>query len=490
MDISRLSGDELVAHLSSGDLKARDCTEHFLGRIERENNSLNAFVSTSDSAIQTAEEIDSRRAAGKPVGRLAGLPIAIKDGICTAGLKTTAGSKMLEQFVPPYDATIISKLKDADAIVIGKTNMDEYAMGSSTEHSYFGVVKNPWSLDRVPGGSSGGSAACVAADIAPVAIGSDTGGSIRQPASFCGITGLKPTYGRVSRYGLIAFASSLDQIGPMTRTAKDSALILSVIAGHDERDSTSAKNDVPDFSQSLEKPLTGIRIGICREHFDEGLESQVESSILESVKILESLGAVTSEIHLPHTPYAVATYYVVAPCEASSNLARFDGVRYTFRAAADDLEQMYCQTRAAGFGEEVKQRIMLGTYALSSGYYDAYYLKASKVRRMIKHDYDQAFEKVDLVLGPTSPTTAFKIGEHTHNALEMYLADIYTVSANLAGIPAISIPAGVSADGLPIGLQLQARSFDECTLLQVAHQFQKVTDWHARRPVLQRGPQS
>lgn len=490
MELSNSSANELVAELSNGNLTATQCTRYFLDRIEQANDSLNAFVSISDSALQRAEEIDSRRDTGKPVGRLAGLPIAIKDGICTAGIKTTAGSKMLEQFIPPYDATIVNKLIAADAIVIGKTNMDEFAMGSSTEHSYFGVVKNPWALDRVPGGSSGGSAACVAADMTPVAIGSDTGGSIRQPASFCGITGLKPTYGRVSRYGLIAFASSLDQIGPMTRTASDSAMIMSVIAGHDAQDSTSAKNDVPDFVASLEKPLKGIRIGICREHFDAGLDSQVNASIKGAVKVLESLGAVTSEIHLPHSQYAVATYYVVAPCEASSNLARFDGVRYTYRAAAEDLEQMYCQTRAAGFGDEVKQRIMLGTYALSSGYYDAYYLKASKVRRMIKHDYDQAFEQVDLILGPTSPTTAFRIGEHAHNALAMYLADIYTVSANLAGIPAISIPAGTSDDGLPIGLQLQARSFDECTLLQAAHQFQTVTDWHAARPPLQRGPQA
>jgi aspartyl-tRNA(Asn)/glutamyl-tRNA(Gln) amidotransferase subunit A len=482
MDLSNLTAGEMIGHLGSGDLTAARCVEHFLGQIEKQNNTLNAFISTSDSAIQAAQEIDARRAAGKPVGPLAGVPIAIKDGICTAGQKTTAGSKMLAGFVPPFDATVTRRLIDADAVVIGKTNMDEFAMGSSTEHSFFGAAKNPWSTDRVPGGSSGGSAVCVAADITPVSIGSDTGGSIRQPASFCGITGLKPTYGRVSRFGLIAFASSLDQIGPMTRTAADSALIMNVIAGHDSNDSTSATNDVPDFTESLDKPLTGIRIGICREHFDEGLDKQIESSVQEAIKVLESLGAETTDIHLPHTQYAVATYYVVAPCEASSNLARYDGVRYTFRESAENLEQMYCQTRAEGFGDEVKKRIMLGTYALSSGYYDAYYLKASKVRRMIKHDYDQAFEKVDLILGPTSPTTAFKLGEHADNALAMYLADIYTVSANLAGNPAISIPCGLSKEGLPIGLQLQARSFDESTLLQAAHQFQTVTDWHQRRP--------
>ena len=482
MDLCNLTAGEMIGHLAGGNLTATRCVEYFLDRIAKQNETLNAFISTSDSAIQAAEEIDARRAAGKPIGPMAGVPVAIKDGICTADQKTTAGSRMLENFVPPFDATVTRRLIEADAVVIGKTNMDEFAMGSSTEHSFFGAAKNPWSIDRVPGGSSGGSAVCVAADITPASIGSDTGGSIRQPASFCGITGLKPTYGRVSRFGLIAFASSLDQIGPMTRTAADNALIMSVIAGHDSNDSTSATNDVPDFTLSLEKPLTGIRIGICREHFDEGLDGQIDSSVREAIKVLESLGAETTEIHLPHTQYAVATYYVVAPCEASSNLARYDGVRYTFRESGENLEQMYCETRAEGFGDEVKKRVMLGTYALSSGYYDAYYLKASKVRRMIKHDYDQAFEKVDLILGPTSPTTAFKIGEHAHNALAMYLADIYTVSANLAGVPAISIPCGVSNEGLPIGLQLQARSFDESTLLQAAHQFQKATDWHQRRP--------
>lgn len=482
MDLSNLTACELVQQISNGDLTATDCVEHFLDRIKNQDGSLNSFISTSDSAIQRAQEIDQRRASGKPVGPLAGLPIAIKDGICTAGQTTTAGSKMLENFVPPFDATVVNKLTDADAIVIGKTNMDEFAMGSSTETSHFNVTKNPWNDERVPGGSSGGSSACVAADLVPVSIGSDTGGSIRQPASFCGITGLKPTYGRVSRYGLIAFASSLDQIGPMTRTAADNAMVMSVISGHDSKDSTSAKKDVPDFSQSLDKPLKGIRIGICREHFEEGLDSQIEKSVKATISVLENLGAQTTDINLPHSQYAVATYYVVAPCEASSNLARYDGVRYTHRETANDLEQMYSQSRAEGFGDEVKKRIMLGTYALSSGYYDAYYLKASKVRRMIKQDYDQAFEKVDLILGPTTPTTAFKIGEHSKDALAMYLADIYTVSANLAGVPAISIPCGISDEGLPIGMQLQARSFDECSLLQAAHQFQTETDWHQRRP--------
>lgn len=483
MDLSTLSAGELVKQLSSGELTAKSCTESFLDRIKQHDQSLNSFVSTAESAIAVAESVDARRSAGKPVGALAGLPVAVKDGICTAGIATTAGSKMLEKFVPAFDATMVKQLIDADAVVIGKTNMDEFAMGSSTENSFFGVTKNPWSDQHVPGGSSGGSAACVGADLAPVSIGSDTGGSIRQPAAFCGITGLKPTYGRVSRFGLIAFASSLDQIGPMARSAEDCALVMNVISGHDKKDSTSAKNDVPDFTATLGDSLKGLRIGICKEHFGDGLESEVEAAVTESVKVLESLGAETVEISLPHTPYAVATYYVIAPCEASSNLARFDGVRYTHRAAsAKDLTEMYCQSRAEGFGEEVKKRIMLGTYALSSGYYDAYYLKASKVRRMIKHDYDAAFEKVDLILGPTTPTTAFKIGEHTQNALAMYLADIYTVSANLAGVPAISIPCGLTSIGMPVGLQLQARSFDEATLLRAAHQFQQQTDWHTRRP--------
>ena len=483
MDLSTLSAGELVKQLSNGELTAKSCTESFLDRIKQHDQSLNSFVSTAESAIAVAESVDARRSAGKPVGALAGLPVAVKDGICTAGIATTAGSKMLEKFVPAFDATMVKQLIDADAVVIGKTNMDEFAMGSSTENSFFGVTKNPWSDQHVPGGSSGGSAACVGADLAPVSIGSDTGGSIRQPAAFCGITGLKPTYGRVSRFGLIAFASSLDQIGPMARSAEDCALVMNVISGHDKKDSTSAKNDVPDFTATLGDSLKGLRIGICKEHFGDGLESEVEAAVTESVKVLESFGAETVEISLPHTPYAVATYYVIAPCEASSNLARFDGVRYTHRAAsAKDLTEMYCQSRAEGFGEEVKKRIMLGTYALSSGYYDAYYLKASKVRRMIKHDYDAAFEKVDLILGPTTPTTAFKIGEHTQNALAMYLADIYTVSANLAGVPAISIPCGLTSIGMPVGLQLQARSFDEATLLRAAHQFQQQTDWHTRRP--------
>ncbi len=487
MGLENLSAFEIVKQLSSGGLSSLECTRFFIERIAESQSAFNAFITTSESALEEAEAIDARRAAGEPLGPMAGIPIAIKDGICTSGLKTTAGSKMLKDFVPPYDATIVSKLRNADAIVIGKTNMDEFAMGSSTENSFFGVSSNPWNTNHVPGGSSGGSATSVAAGLAPFAIGSDTGGSIRQPAAFCGITGLKPTYGRVSRFGLIAFASSLDQIGPMTKTAEDAALVMSIIAGHDSKDSTSASNDLPDFLNAVEpstesSPLSGLKIGLCQEHFEDGIDPEIESSVHESIKVFESLGATVTPIQLPNNKYAVATYYVIAPCEASSNLARYDGVRYTHRASASDLEEMYCHSRADGFGNEVKKRIMLGTYALSSGYYDAYYIKASKVRRLIKQDYDSAFSTVDLILGPTTPTPAFKIGQHIKDPLAMYLADVFTVSANLAGIPAISIPCGQTQSGLPIGLQLQARSFAEAQLLKVAHQFQTATDWHLQRP--------
>lgn len=482
MTLSALNADVIVDKLNAGEVTATDCVQHFLDRIQSHNGDLNSFISISESAVEQAESIDQLRKAGKPVGCLAGLPIAIKDGICVAGQPTTAGSRMLEKFSPPYDATIVEKLKSAGAIIIGKTNMDEFAMGSSTENSFFGPTANPWATNRVPGGSSGGSAACVAGRLAPVAIGSDTGGSIRQPASFCGITGLKPTYGSVSRYGLIAFASSLDQIGPMTRTAKESALLMSVIAGFDPRDSTSSKIQVADFLNNLESPINGLRIGVVREHLDAGLNSEVNTKITDAISVFKQLGANIEEIEMPHTKSAIAAYYIIAPCEASSNLARYDGVRYTFRAQADDLEEMYRKTRGQGFGDEVKQRIMLGTYALSSGYYEAYYLKASKVRRMIKQDYDEAFQKVDLILGPTTPTTAFKLGQHTQDPLAMYLADIYTVSANLAGIPAISVPVEPSSTGLPIGLQLQGRAYEENTLLQAAHQFQIATSWHTATP--------
>ena len=487
MDLTKLSATQLLDQLKSGDLSAADCTEFFLLRIEA-NQSLNAFVDVgengSGSLAKSAALARTRAAAidaGDIKGPLAGLPIAIKDGICAAGVETTASSRMLERFVPSYDATCVAQLNQAAAINVGKTNMDEFAMGSSTENSYFGPSLNPFNTQHVPGGSSGGSATAVAAGLAPIALGSDTGGSIRQPASFCGITGLKPTYGRVSRFGLIAFASSLDQIGPMAWTAEDCALAMNYISGHDPQDSTSAKEAVPDFTQGLTDSLAGLKIGIAPEVFGDGIDPAVETAVRDAIKVYQDLGAEVVEIDLPHTAAAVATYYVIAPCEASSNLSRYDGVRYTYRSAADSLDQMYMNTRGEGFGAEVKRRIVLGTYALSSGYYDAYYLQASKVRRMIKHDYDQAFKKVDLILGPTTPTTAFKLGQHAADPLAMYLADVYTVSANLAGVPAISLPCGMS-EGLPIGLHLQGRAFDESTLLKAAHQYQQVTQWHEQRP--------
>ena len=487
MDLTNLSATQLLDQLKSGDLSAVDCTEFFLNRIDA-NRSLNAFVDVgengSSSLAKSAELARARAAAvdaGDLKGPLAGLPVAIKDGICAAGVATTASSRMLEHFVPSYDATCVTQLNQAAAINVGKTNLDEFAMGSSTENSCFGPSLNPFNTQHVPGGSSGGSATAVAAGLAAIALGSDTGGSIRQPASFCGITGLKPTYGRVSRFGLIAFASSLDQIGPMAWTAADCALAMNYISGHDPQDSTSAKEAVPDFTQGLADSLAGLKIGVYPQFFADGIDPAIEAAVRDAIKVYEDLGAEIIEIDLPHTASAVATYYVIAPCEASSNLSRYDGVRYTHRTAGASLNEMYMNTRAEGFGEEVKRRIVLGTYALSSGYYDAYYLQASKVRRMIKHDYDQAFEKVDLILGPTTPTTAFKLGQHTADPMAMYLADIYTVSANLAGIPAISLPCGMS-DGLPIGLHLQGRSFDESTLLRAAHQYQQVTQWHEQRP--------
>jgi len=430
---------------------------------------VHAYISLDEEgALRKAEEVDARVARGEEVGVLAGVPVAVKDNICIKGMRTTCASKILENFVSPYDATVVEKLKAADAVFLGKTNLDEFAMGSSTENSYFGPTRNPHDPERVPGGSSGGSAAALAAGEAVLALGSDTGGSIRQPASFCGVVGLKPTYGRVSRYGLVAFASSLDQIGPMAKNVKDTALLLNVISGYDPRDSTSAPVEVPDFTKALDEGIEGIRIGLPREYFAEGLEDEVREKVLEAVDILEGEGAEVVEVSLPHTKYAIATYYIVAPAEASSNLARYDGVKYGFRAEGRDLYEMYCNTRSQGFGEEVKRRIMLGTYTLSAGYYEAYYLKALKVRTLIKQDFEEAFETCDLLATPTSPTVAFRLGEKVADPLTMYLSDVYTVSVNLAGLPGISVPCG-SSDGLPVGLQLIGRPFDEETLLRVAH---------------------
>ncbi len=490
MQPADLSAIDLVAAVRQGDLSAVQCTEAFLNRIQYCNGAINAFLNVDRAgALSCAERIDIRRRSGQPLGPLAGLPVAVKDALCTADLPTTAASKMLENFRPPYDAFVVSRLRQADAVIVGKTNMDEFAMGGSNENSAFGPVHNPWDFSRAPGGSSGGSAACVAADMAPVAIGSDTGGSIRQPAGLCGITGLKPTYGRVSRRGLIAFASSLDQIGPMARSAADCALVLETIAGHDPGDSTSLTDAVPRYTSLLEQPLAGVRVGRVPEHFAAGLDPEVAKGVEEAFAVLKAAGATVHDIAMPHAKYGVATYYLVAPCEASSNLARYDGAHYGHRASAkpssafeSPLIEMYCRSRAEGFGPEVKRRIMLGTYALSSGYYDAYYAKALKVRRLIRQDYLDAFEHVDLIGGPVSATPAFKLGEKTGDPLAMYLVDLYTVSTNLAGVGGISFPCGFTKSGLPIGFQLQAPALGEPLLLRASDRFQRLTDWHLRRP--------
>ncbi len=485
-----LSAVDLVTAIRRGEASAVQVAEAFLGRIEKANGSINAFLHVDrEAALARAAEIDARRKAGKPLGALAGLPVAVKDALCTSDQPTTCASKMLAGFRPPYDAHVVAKLRQADAVLVGKTNMDEFAMGGSNENSAFGAVHNPWDLTRAPGGSSGGSAACVAADMAPAAIGSDTGGSIRQPAGLCGITGLKPTYGRVSRRGLVAFASSLDQIGPMTRSAADCALLMETIAGHDPGDATSLTDDVPRYTEMLEKPLTGLRIGRVAEHFGPGLDPEVAHGVEEAFAAFKAAGATIHDVELPHAKYGIATYYLVAPCEASSNLARYDGAHYGCRSSArptgefeSPLVEMYCRSRAEGFGPEVKRRIMLGTYALSAGYYDAFYAKALRVRRLIRQDYLDAFQQVDLIGGPVSPTPAFPLGEKTSDPLAMYLVDMYTVGTNLAGIGGISFPCGFTKGGLPIGFQLQGPALSEPLLLRAADRYQKLTDWHTRRP--------
>ena len=501
---------DLLRDLQARKLSSVELVNAYAERICARDGDIKAYLHLDiDAALARAKEIDDRRAAGKPVGKLGGLPVAIKDVLCTQGVKTTCASKILENFVPPYDATVIEKLKAADAVLIGKTNMDEFAMGGSTENSAYFKTTNPWDTSRVPGGSSGGSAAALAAGMCALSIGTDTGGSIRQPAAFCGVTGLKPTYGRVSRYGLVAFASSLDQVGPFGRTAEDCALLLEAIAGHDPRDSTSANIPVPEYTKSLSQPLQGLKLGLVREHFGKGLDPEIEAAVREAVKVYQSLGATVKDLSLPHSKYGIATYYIIAPSEASSNLARYDGVHYGYRTdekamlaelAADqkklegagdqkrlkDLDtpliRLYRKTRAEGFGPEVKRRIMLGTYTLSAGYYDAYYLKALKVRRLIRGDYDKAFEEVDFLIGPTTPNPAFKLGEKTDDPLSMYLEDLYTVTINLAGIGGMSIPCGLTKSGLPIGLQLQCRPFDEERMLQAAAMYQRATNWHTKRP--------
>jgi aspartyl-tRNA(Asn)/glutamyl-tRNA(Gln) amidotransferase subunit A len=483
--VERTAG-ELLALLSRGEATAESLTGAFLQAIRQRDPQVKAFLHVDEpAALRQAQAVDAKRKRGEPLGLLAGLPVAVKDVLCTLGQPTTCGSKMLQDYVPPYDAHVITRLGQADAVLLGKTNMDEFAMGSSTENSAYQTTCNPWDLQRIPGGSSGGSAAAVAACEAPLALGSDTGGSIRQPASLCGIVGLKPTYGRVSRFGLVAYASSLDQVGPLTHTVADAALLLEVIAGHDPRDTTSVDQPVPAYRQTVEQPMQPLTIGVPREHFGAGLDAEVEASVRAALKVYEGLGATIKEVSLPNSPHAVAAYYLVATAEASSNLARYDGVHFGHRTKdAADLISMYSRSRGEGFGKEVKRRIMLGTYALSSGYKDAYYVKALKVRRLIKNDFDQAFAQCDVIAGPTFPTPAFRIGEKAEDPLAMYLSDIYTISANLAGLPGISIPCGFTGAGLPIGLQLQAPPFAEEKLLRVARMYERVTDWNTRRPRL------
>ena len=474
---------EMARGLASGEFKSSELTTALLDRIEQHDDKINSFITvTRDNALEAAEAADAARARGD-AGLLTGAPIALKDIFCTKDVLTTCASRMLDNFVSPYDATVVERLTAAGTVSLGKTNMDEFAMGSSNENSFFGPVHNPWHLDHVPGGSSGGSAAAVAAGFVPAAMGTDTGGSIRQPASFCGITGLKPTYGRVSRYGIIAFASSLDQAGPMARTAEDCALLMNVIAGKDQRDSTSVAHDVPDYTAELDKPLKGLRIGLPIEYFGEGLDAGVEKVVREAIRTYEALGATVVEVSLPHTRLAIPTYYVIAPAEASSNLSRYDGVRFGHRCDdPKDLMDMYLRSRAEGFGEEVKRRILMGTHTLSEGFYDAYYRKAQRVRRLIRQDFIDAFNTVDVLMGPAAPTPAFGIGQQS-DPIQMYLGDIYTIAINLAGIPGISVPAGFS-DGLPVGLQILGPHFGESRLLNTAHVFQQNTDWHSRRPTL------
>jgi aspartyl-tRNA(Asn)/glutamyl-tRNA(Gln) amidotransferase subunit A len=486
VDLIRLTIHELLDLLRAGKVSAVEVTRAYLDRIAQVDPRIRAYLTvTQEGALAQAEAVDEARKAGVRLGPLAGVPLALKDVLCTKRVRTTCASKLLESFVPPYDATAVSRLRAAGAVFLGKTNMDEFAMGSSTENSGFHPTANPWDTGTVPGGSSGGSAAAVAADEAAGALGSDTGGSIRQPASLCGIVGVKPTYGRVSRYGLVAFASSLDQIGPLTKDVEDAALLLRVIAGRDPRDSTSADVPVPDYRAALREPVRGLRVGIPDEYFIEGMDSEVEGAVREAMRVLEGLGARPEKVSLPHTDYAVATYYLVATAEASSNLARYDGVKYGHRSRRGrDLIEMYQQTRREGFGPEVRRRIMLGTYALSAGYYDAYYLKALKVRTLIRQDFLTAFKRCDVILTPTSATAAFRFGEKTADPLTMYLSDIFTISANLAGIPGISIPCGFTRAGLPIGLQLVGQPFDEARLLRAAYAYEQATPWRKRKPSL------
>ncbi len=486
MQLYELTAHELHKKLKGREITSVELTQSVYDRIEAVEEQIQGYItSTQEIAFDQATAADAGFQRGDEMPPLAGIPIAIKDVICTKGVLTTCGSKILGNFVSPYDATVMTKLHQQGVVMVGKTNMDEFAMGSSTENSAYQITRNPWNLETIPGGSSGGSAAVVAAGEAICSIGSDTGGSIRQPAALCGIVGTKPTYGRISRFGLVAFASSLDQIGPFSKDVTDCALMLNAICGYDPMDSTSANLPVPDYTQSLINDVKGMKIGIPKEYFIEGMDAQVEASVRAAVEVLRRCGAIVEEISLPHSEYAIATYYIIAPAEASANLARYDGVRYGLRAeGAEDLIDMYKKTRSQGFGDEVKRRIMLGTYALSSGYYDAYYLKAQQVRTLIKSDFDLAFEKVDVIITPTSPTPAFKIGERTTDPLQMYLSDIFTTPANLAGLPGMSMPCGLTNSGLPIGLQLLAAPFAEEKILRVAYTFEQNTDYHQKKPRL------
>ena len=487
MSLHKLSLCELQKKFTAGEVTAVEIVRAYFLRIGQVESKIKAFVTQAkDAALQQAAGLDARLKGWRKTMPLTGMPLAIKDNLCTEGVMTTCASRTLQHFIPPYDATVIAKLRAQDYILLGKTNLDEFAMGSSTEHSAFGPSRNPWNLHCVPGGSSGGSAAAVAADECAAALGSDTGGSIRQPAAFCGVVGLKPTYGRVSRYGLVAFASSLDQVGPITKDVADAALLLGAIAGHDPMDSTSADLPVPDYTKALKKKdLKKLTVGVPAEFFAEGLDPEVEQAVRAAIEELKNLGGNIKEIHLPRTDAAVAVYYVIATAEASSNLARYDGVKFGLRAKeTKDLLDLYTKTRQEGFGPEVKRRIMLGTYALSSGYYDAYYGKAQAVRTLICQDFRTAFNEVDLIVTPVTPTPAFRLGEKSEDPLQMYLSDIYTISINLAGVPAISVPCGFSKAGLPIGMQLIGRAFEEETLLRAAHAYEQSTQWHLKKPVV------
>jgi len=485
MNLAALTLHEASDQLRRREFSSRELTEAVFERIAATDGKVHAYLTLArDAAMEQAKQADQRLKLDQAAAPLLGIPIAVKDNFLTRALRTTCASKILGDFMPPYDATTVGKLRDAGAVIVGKTNLDEFAMGSSAENSAFFSTRNPWNLERIPGGSSGGSAAAVAADQCIAALGTDTGGSIRQPAACCGVVGLKPTYGRVSRYGIIAFASSMDQVGPLAKDVRDAALLLESIAGHDPADSTSAIFAVPQYLEALDGNVKGLRVGVPKEYFVSGMQPEVEQAVRNAIRELEKNGAIIEEISLPHTEYAVAVYYIVATAEASSNLARYDGMRFGHRVDAKDLTETYMISRDEGFGAEVKRRIMLGTYVLSAGYYDAYYLKAQRVRTLIRKDFDDAFKRCDVILTPTAPTAAFKIGEKTQDPLQMYLSDIYTISINLAGLPAISLPCGFDSDGMPIGLQVIGNHFDESTIFRTAHAYEQATEWHKKKPAL------